>query len=159
MHPAYRGLANYDALKQQSDGVYDATDADLRSQEGYGGFNNTMNLMHNQVSKQSPWAPYFQALENQGVSKVGMDTGRPHGIADQPGWASQGASSTGAQIPHQPLMDSTNIAGAQPVTPQSLMLNGLQNSLEPLPPQHDAFMAGVAKHLGSRPATPLTYKK
>lgn len=121
MHPAYRGLFDYDALKQQSNGVYDNADAELRQAPDYGSFNNTMSLMHNQVSKQSPWSPYFQSLDNQGVSKVGQDAARPQGIADAPGWVQQGdvgaLSGTGYHIPQQPLMDSNNIA-----TPETLGL-------------------------------------
>lgn len=159
MHPAFRGLFDYDALKARSNDHYDQADQDLRAEDGYGGYNNTMNLMHNQASKISPWAPYLQSLQENGVNRVGMDAGRPHGIADQPGFAEQGNLGGGYQVPHQPLMDSTNIAGEQPVNQRSLALNGLQSSLAPLPPGHDQFMAGLHQRLGPRPATPLTYQK
>lgn len=128
-HPAYQGLFDYDALKARSNGVYDANDADLRNQEGYGGYNNTMNLIANSQNKQSPWAPYFQALQDQGVSRLGMDAGRPHGLADQPGWGANGNLGGGAPIAPQELMDSTNLAGAKPVHPKSLALTGLNHAL------------------------------
>lgn len=89
-HPAYRGLADYDALKARSNANYDAEDAGLREAPDYGGFNNTMNLIASSQNKQSPWSPYFQSLQDQGVSKLSQDAARPHGIADNPEWQTQG---------------------------------------------------------------------
>lgn len=112
-HPAYRGLFDYDALKARSNANYDAQDASLRHAPDYGGYNNTMNIMGNQQNKQSTWAPYFQALQDQGVSRVGQDVMRPHGIADYPSWGQEAMAPLAAmsdQIPRQPLMDSNNIA-------------------------------------------------
>lgn len=120
MHPAYSGLASYDSLKARSNAHYDEEDAALRAAPDSGSFNNTQSLMNNQVSKFSSWAPYFQALQDQGVNKVGMDAGRPHGLASQPEW---GADLALQQDP------STNIAGAQPVSHQSRVLNGLNLAL------------------------------
>lgn len=111
-HPAYTGLFDYDALKARSNQNYDAMDAGLREDGGSGSYNNTMNIMANQQNKLSPWAPYFQALQEQGVNKVGQDAARPMGIASAPGWG-QGLAplaDTGDQIAAQPLMASTNFA-------------------------------------------------
>lgn len=114
MHPAYAGLFDYDALKNRSNAHYDEQDAALRDDQGYGGYNNTMNLMANQQNKMSPWAPYFQSLQDQGVNKLRQDPARGHGIADDPAWAQMGdignLSGVGDQIAAQPLMRSTNLA-------------------------------------------------
>lgn len=112
-HPAYRGLFDYDALKARSNANYDAQNADLRSAPDYGGYNNTMSIMANQQNKQSPWSPYFQSLHDQGVSGVAQDAQRPMGIADNPTWGQHAMAPLAGmsdQIPHQPLMDSNNIA-------------------------------------------------
>lgn len=109
---AFRGLQDYGALKGQSDAVYDQTDAAIRQNEG-SGYNATLNLMNNQQAKVSQWAPFFQAMDNQNVSKVGQDMARPAGLAAQPGWWAQGDAGKLRQQPigsDQPLMQSTNIA-------------------------------------------------
>lgn len=144
-HPAYRGLFDYDALKARSNANYDAQDAGLREAPDYGGYNNTMSIMANQANKQSPWSPYFQSLQDQGVSKVGMDMGRPQGLASNPEWATQGdvgnLAGTGDHIARQPLMDSQNIAGPQPVGFHSQILNGLTEALPQ--PSRGRFGTGV----------------
>lgn len=112
-HPAYRGLFDYDALKGRSNDTYDAADAALRAGDGGGGYNATMNIIANSQNKQSPWAPYFQNLQEQGVSKVSQDAARPHGFADIPGFWQQGDAGALAHDPWasaDPLMTSSNIA-------------------------------------------------
>lgn len=131
-HPAYKGLFDYDALKARSNANYDSQDASLRAAPDYGGFNNTMNLMGNQQNKQSQWAPYFQAMQDQGASKVAQDAGRPTGLATSPNFWSQGdvgnLYETGDHVAQQPLMDSTHLAGRKPVDPRNLALNGLNDA-------------------------------
>lgn len=112
-HPAYKGLFDYDALKARSNQNYDSQDASLRDAPDYGGFNNTMSLIGNQQNKQSQWAPYFQALQDQGVSRLSQDVARPHGIADNPAWGQEAMAplaSMSDQLTPQPRMNSTNIA-------------------------------------------------
>lgn len=115
--PAFRGLQDFPALKQQSDAVYDIADQDIRN-NGMG-FNTTIDLMNNQQAKVSPWASLFQAMANRGVNKVGQDAARPHGLADDPNWHMQGDVGALAQlpigagkpgVPGNPLMQSNNIA-------------------------------------------------
>jgi hypothetical protein len=69
------------------------------------------------------WAGMFQALADQGVTKVGQDADRPHGLADDISWRHSGDAGALRQSPLDggPLMQSTNIA-----TPVSL--RGLQKA-------------------------------
>lgn len=71
------------------------------------------------------WAGLFQAMEDQGVSKVGQDAARPMGIASdptQPGWeptAPDNDNALDAQgLLNKKLMQSNNIA--TPVSLQGL---------------------------------------
>ena len=114
----FRGLQDFGKLQGQSNDVYDGSLANLRdvAAAGGGGFNNTMAMMHAGQSKMSPWAPFFQSLDNQHVSEVGMDAARPHGIADDPNhqegpFGPFGAGPGGNVPTKNPLMASTNIAG------------------------------------------------
>lgn len=124
---AYNGLQDYGALKNRSNDVYDQTDADIRS--GPMDFNATMALINNQQSKVSPWAPYFQALDEQGVSKVGQDTARPQGLASNPQWWALGfANGNGSGDPYMlGNSPSTNLATPS-APPAKYALAGLKRA-------------------------------
>lgn len=131
VHPALGALQDYEALQGRSNAHYDALDSAMRDDPGYGGYNNTMDLIANQQNKQSPWAPYFQSLSEQGVTGLAQDTGRGHGIADTPGYfgSKTGAlADTGQHIAAQPLMASTNLAGPVAPTSRTRALEGLEQA-------------------------------
>lgn len=108
-HPAFRGLQDYGALKGRSDQVYDQEDAALH--QAPGSFNNTMAIMNNQQAKVSPWAPFFQSLDDAGVSKVGQDPERPN-LFPSVGGDVRPELPLGAA---SPLMASTNLASPSPL--------------------------------------------
>lgn len=84
------------------------------------------------------WEGFGQALAEQGVTRVGMDAGRPHGIADdptQPGW----------EHAREPFgIASNNIAGP------AEQLAHLSGKKRPMPETHEVFMAKLAKKYGAR---------
>lgn len=93
------------------------------------------------------WEGYGQSLADQGVTRAAMDAGRPHGIADDPAWATQGdvggLSETGDHVPSGPLMESNNIAGP---AQQLGRLSG--RAVKPLPESYEVFLARLAKQYG-----------
>ncbi len=87
------------------------------------------------------WEGLFQAMKEQGVGKVGMDSGRPSGIADDPEWWKSGdvgalapttdpnAMNT-ADLTNYARMQSNNLAGPQAPTSKTLGLEGLVTALK-----------------------------
>ena len=65
----------YGALKARSDATYDAEGSRLSNDRfdhplADGGFGSALALRNNAASKISPWAPYFQALDDHGVDRM-----------------------------------------------------------------------------------------
>ncbi len=133
----YRGLQDFPGLQAQSNATYDAADRNIRA--GGMGFNTTIDLMNNQQAKVSPWAPFFQALDNQHATNVRQDAARPRGIADDPtstfnptgGPFGKFGAGTGENFQPAPFPESTNIATPGRLTPR----NG------PMPEGQDSFEA------------------